>query len=91
MNQDGASSGLTVPSLKAQEQLLHEALQKAQLEPNQIDYIEAHGSATVLGDLIEFGAINAVFGNQNRPRPLYVGSVKSNIGHLEEQQALRGY
>lgn len=90
VNQDGASSGLTVPNVHAQKQLLQNALAKSNLNPNDIDYIEAHGSATVLGDPIEFGAINAVFGQQNRPRPLYVGSIKSNMGHLEAAAGMAG-
>ncbi len=90
VNQDGASSGLTVPNLKAQENLLHDALKQASLVPNDIDYLEAHGSATVLGDPIEFGAINAVFGHQNRTRPLYVGSIKSSLGHLEAASGMGG-
>jgi acyl transferase domain-containing protein/acyl-CoA synthetase (AMP-forming)/AMP-acid ligase II/surfactin synthase thioesterase subunit/nucleoside-diphosphate-sugar epimerase len=90
VNQDGASSGITVPSLQAQKQLLVNALNQANLSPNDIDYIEAHGSATVLGDPIEFGAISAVYGNQNRNKPLYIGSVKSNIGHLEAASGIAG-
>lgn len=90
VNQDGASSGITVPSLQAQKQLLTNALNQAHLKPNDIDYIEAHGSATVLGDPIEFGAISAVYGNQHRDRPLYIGSVKSNIGHLEAASGIAG-
>lgn len=90
VNQDGASSGLTVPNLHAQKQLLQEVLAKSNLNPNDIDYIEAHGSATSLGDPIEIGAINEVFGHQERPRPLHVGSIKSNIGHLEAAAGMAG-
>ncbi|MCP4993781.1 MAG: SDR family NAD(P)-dependent oxidoreductase [Gammaproteobacteria bacterium] len=82
VNHDGPSSGLTVPNKLAQEALLKQALSKAQIEPHQIGYLEAHGTGTALGDPIEMRALGAVFGQQ-RTQPLWVGSVKTNIGHLE--------
>ena len=90
INQDGASSGLTVPNLTAQRDLIEAALSRAQLTSDSIDYIEAHGSATELGDPIEVGAINEVFGKKERPRALYLGSIKSNIGHLEAAAGIGG-
>ncbi|MDP3268523.1 MAG: SDR family NAD(P)-dependent oxidoreductase [Legionella sp.] len=90
INQDGASSGLTVPNLTAQRDLIDAALSKAQLTSDSVDYIEAHGSATELGDPIEVGAINEVFGNKERPRALYLGSIKPNIGHLEAAAGIGG-
>ncbi len=83
LNQDGASSGLTVPNGNAQVELLKKVLQKATLTPSQIDYIECHGTGTPLGDPIEANAVNNVYGNEERDTPLYLGSVKTNIGHLE--------
>ncbi|MCE3011723.1 MAG: SDR family NAD(P)-dependent oxidoreductase, partial [Proteobacteria bacterium] len=82
VSQDGASSGLTVPNGLAQESLLRKALTNAGVEPNQVDYIETHGTGTPLGDPIEVAAIGRVFG-VDRDRPLVIGSVKSNIGHTE--------
>ena len=82
VNHDGHSSGLTVPSEQAQEQLLRHALHQAQLEPDAVHYLEAHGTGTKLGDPIELGALGAVFGRK-RSHPLCIGSVKANIGHLE--------
>jgi acyl transferase domain-containing protein/acyl carrier protein len=79
VNQDGASGGLTVPSGPSQEQVIRQALKNAGLPPEAIDYIEAHGTGTSLGDPIEIGALGNVFGK----RRLRVGSVKTNIGHLE--------
>ncbi len=91
VNQDGASSGLTVPSGPAQESVVREALADGRVDPDEVDYVEAHGTATSLGDPIEIHALGAVFGN-NRPadNPLMVGSVKTNIGHLETVAGIAG-
>ena len=88
-NQDGASSGLTVPNGEAQEALIRTSLKQANLEPHQIDYIEAHGTGTSLGDPIEFGALTSIFSGRNG-RPLLLGSVKTNIGHLEGAAGIAG-
>lgn len=88
INQDGRSSGLTAPSGPSQQRLIQRALEQAQLPPEQISYIEAHGTGTSLGDPIEMGAINAVFGQ--RSTPLWVGSVKTNFGHTEQAAGVAG-
>jgi epothilone polyketide synthase D len=91
VNQDGRSSGLTVPNGTAQETLLREALSSARLSPNEIDYLEAHGTGTALGDPIELGAAAAVFGQERAAaQPLLIGSVKTNIGHLEAAAGIAG-
>jgi acyl transferase domain-containing protein len=88
INQDGHSSGLTAPSGPAQQRVIQRALQSAGLEPDQVGYIEAHGTGTNLGDPIEIGALNAVF--RGRSEPLWVGSAKTNIGHLEASAGIAG-
>ncbi len=91
VNQDGASGGLTVPSSRAQEAVIRAALADGRLEPGDVDYIEAHGTGTVLGDPIEVSALDAVFGPpERRGRPLAIGSVKTNIGHTEPVAGLAG-
>lgn len=84
VNQDGPSGGFTVPSGPAQEKVIRSALAVAGVEPNQIDYVEAHGTGTSLGDPIEVEALGSLFGDGRDPdRPLLIGSVKTNCGHLE--------
>lgn len=82
-NQDGPSSGLTAPNGPAQEDVIRTALKSGSLVPTDVDYVEAHGTGTSLGDPIEVGALGAVFFDRPRDNPLWVGSVKSNVGHLE--------
>lgn len=81
-NHDGVSNGLTAPNGNAQEMVIHQALANAQVDPTELDYIETHGTGTPLGDPIELLALNKVLG-KDRTHPLFVGSVKTNIGHLE--------
>jgi myxalamid-type polyketide synthase MxaB len=81
VNHNGRSSGLTVPSGPAQQALIRHVLDCAGLKPSEVTYVEAHGTGTTVGDPIEVGALAEVFAQ--RSRPLLVGSVKSNVGHLE--------
>nr|ATO58431.1 McyD [Phormidium sp. LP904e]QCQ67874.1 type I polyketide synthase [Phormidium sp. LP904c] len=90
VNHDGPSSGLTVPNGKAQEKLLYHALKTANLQPEEIDYIEAHGTGTAIGDPIELESIAAVFGKRSSNQPLVIGSVKTNLGHLEGAAGIAG-
>ncbi len=91
VNQDGPSSGQTVPSGPAQQAVLRAALASARLEPSEIDYIEAHGTGTALGDPIELDALSAVFGKRDDSAPLVLGSVKTNLGHLENSAGIAGF
>jgi len=84
INQDGASSGLTVPNGSAQQDVVRAALKNAQMDPGQIGFIEAHGTGTSLGDPIEIMALIGALGNSHpKEKPLILGSVKTNMGHLE--------
>jgi acyl transferase domain-containing protein/acyl-CoA synthetase (AMP-forming)/AMP-acid ligase II/acyl carrier protein len=90
VNSDGHSNGITAPSPKAQHDLISKAIHAAGISPDAIDYIETHGTGTRLGDPIEFNALKEVFATGTRQKDLYIGSVKSNIGHLEAAAGMAG-
>ncbi|GAB3152788.1 type I polyketide synthase [Amycolatopsis stemonae] len=89
VNQDGASNGMTAPSGPAQQRVIRAALADAGLRPSDVDAVEAHGTGTTLGDPIEAQALMATYG-QDRERPLWLGSVKSNIGHTQAASGIAG-
>src|SRR6201996_9476994 len=91
VNQDGPSSGQTVPSGPAQQAVLRAALASGRVQPSEIDYVEAHGTGTALGDPIELDALSAVFGQRDDSAPLVLGSVKTNLGHLENSAGIAGF
>ncbi len=91
VNHTGGSAGfLTAPSRPAQEAVLRRALARSGRTAADIGYVEAHGTGTQLGDLIELEALHAVLGEPAGRAPVAVGSVKTNIGHLEPAAGIAG-
>ena len=89
-NQDGRTSGLTAPSGRAQERVIAAALKDAGATAAEIDLIEAHGTGTSLGDPIEVSALGRIFTERATTSPVALGSIKTNIGHLEAAAGIAG-
>jgi len=79
-NHDGKSASPTAPNPDRQETLMQECMMRAGLDANDVDFVEAHGSGTPLGDPVELAAIRSVFGNRGQ-NELFVGSAKGYFGH----------
>ena len=90
VNQDGKTNGLTAPNSLSQAAVIKEALKKAKLSPEDIGFIETHGTGTILGDPIEIQALGMVMKNRTKDNPCYLGAAKSNIGHLEAAAGIAG-
>lgn len=91
VNQDGRSNGLMAPNPAAQAAVLRAACTDAGVEPADVDYVETHGTGTLLGDPIEARALGAVYGRGRQPdAPLLVGAAKTNLGHLEAAAGIVG-
>ncbi|MPY98080.1 MAG: amino acid adenylation domain-containing protein [Actinophytocola sp.] len=90
-NEDGHTVGITVPSARAQQELMVRVLADAGIGPGDVQYVEAHGTGTPVGDPLEASAIGGTFASA-RPadQPLLIGSVKTNIGHLEAAAGIAG-
>ncbi len=92
VNSDGRSNGLLAPNPAAQMAVLRAAYASAGVQPQEVDYVETHGTGTLLGDPIEARALGTVLG-RGRPEqsPLLLGAVKSNLGHLEAAAGITGF
>ncbi|HVU69240.1 MAG TPA: type I polyketide synthase [Ktedonobacteraceae bacterium] len=91
VTQDGHTTGITVPNGAAQEAAMRQAYQRAGIVPGKIQYIEAHGTGTPVGDPIEARAIGKVLSEGRDPEQVcLIGSVKTNIGHLEAAAGVAG-
>ncbi|WP_063050878.1 thioester reductase domain-containing protein [Nocardia arthritidis] len=91
VNHGGQTSGYSVPHPGAQAEVIGEALRAAGVDPTAIDYLEAHGTGTPLGDPIEIAGLAAVFGRSGGSgRSRALGSAKSNVGHLEAAAGVAG-
>ncbi|AAK89729.1 polyketide synthase [Agrobacterium tumefaciens] len=90
---DGSSKvGLTAPSVKGQASVLKKALANAGIAPSAVDYVEAHATATAIGDPIELTALNRIYGPSLRAegRICLIGSLKGNVGHMDAAAGIGG-
>lgn len=91
VNQDGRTNGITVPSAEAQVRLIRQVCRDAGIPPGALQYVEAHGTSTPVGDPIEANALGTVLADGRAPGEIcYVGSVKTNIGHTESAAGVAG-
>jgi len=91
-NADGRTNGIALPSYKAQRTLIERTLAEFEIDPAEIDFFEAHGTGTVVGDVAESRTIGEAIAQKRRPGsgPLPIGSAKTNIGHLEPASGMAG-
>lgn len=89
-NQDGRTPGITLPSQAAQEALIRQVYEKAGLDVRDTPFVEAHGTGTASGDPIEAASIASAFKSKDRDTPLYIGALKSSVGHLEGASGVAG-
>jgi myxalamid-type polyketide synthase MxaE and MxaD len=90
VNHDGSSNGIMAPNAEAQKRVLREAYRNAGVAPGDVHYVEAHGTGTPLGDPIEVSALSAVMGDRRNGLPLLLGSLKTNVGHMEAAAGVAG-
>lgn len=91
VNQDGKTAGITLPDQAAQEALVRKLYSELHIDPLDVHFIEAHGTGTIAGDQAEYKSISNIFcQGRTAQDPLFVGAVKSSIGHLESVSGLAG-
>ncbi|HEV3356104.1 MAG TPA: beta-ketoacyl synthase N-terminal-like domain-containing protein [Pseudonocardiaceae bacterium] len=92
INNDGSVKvGFTAPGVRGQRDVIRKAMRAAGVSPSRVDYVETHGTGTVLGDPIEMEALAAAYGARPADDPLRIGSVKPNIGHLDAAAGIAGF
>ncbi|HEX2058862.1 MAG TPA: amino acid adenylation domain-containing protein, partial [Actinomycetota bacterium] len=91
VNQNGfRSNGLSAPSPAAQAEVIRAAWERAGVDAASIDYVEAHGSGTRLGDVVEVQGLVEAFRTTKRDAPCAIGSIKTNVGHLDHAAGIAG-
>jgi len=91
VNQDGKTNGITVPNGESQKAAMKRAYSMANIQPSQIDYMEAHGTGTPVGDPIEASALGSVLSmGRSKHQPCPMGSIKTNLGHMEASAGVAG-
>ncbi|QNM94655.1 type I polyketide synthase [Chitinimonas koreensis] len=91
LNNDGADKvGFSAPSVGGQEEVLQAALREAGLDAADIGYVETHGTGTRLGDEVELSALAGAFGGAGQGARCLIGSLKSNLGHLDAAAGVAG-
>lgn len=88
VNQDGRSNGITAPNRWSQREVIASAYRRAEVEPEDVTFLEAHGTGTQLGDRIETNALGDL--HAGRAKPMHFGSVKGNLGHTEGAAGIAG-
>ncbi|MEO0839174.1 MAG: beta-ketoacyl synthase N-terminal-like domain-containing protein [Cyanobacteria bacterium J06643_5] len=91
INHNGRSNSLVAPNGPSQQSVIRKALENGGVEPAEVGYVEVQGTGSSLGEPIEVGALQAVYGkNRSQDQPLLIGTVKTNIGHLEAASGIAG-
>jgi phthiocerol/phenolphthiocerol synthesis type-I polyketide synthase E len=91
INNDGSAKvGYTAPGLTGQAAVIRSACEAAGIDPADLQYIETHGTATALGDVIEIAALNSVVGANRQARRCALGTLKANVGHMEAAAGVAG-
>ncbi|MCE7741284.1 MAG: acyltransferase domain-containing protein [Candidatus Heimdallarchaeota archaeon] len=85
---DGKGKGITAPNPEGQKRAIERAMEKAQIDTNEVDYIEAHGTSTVVGDAVELQVLEGIFKDRTSDHKLNVSSIKSQIGHLKSASGI---